>query len=439
MRDAQSGEPLVDRRSWYTLGILVVVYIMGSVDRAVPSVVVEPLKAEFGLSDGRIGMLNGFVYSVPYALAALPGGWLIDRLDRRRFLALTTLVWSVLTMAGAAAQNVGMLVAARMGVGAAEAPASPGSLSLISDLFPPARRATAVGIYYAGSAFGQLITFLVGGWLLMHFGWRSLFLIAGVPGLILAALLLFTCREPQRGRFDAATGGRAAVPYLTALRWIGRSPPLLHGMVANMLSTGVQFSVMVWTVSFLVRIHHVGVEMAAIYVGLGIGLTQTLGSLIVGPLADRFAQGAPERLALVPAVFTVGAAAAGTAMCLMPTLPLALAAMAVFGVLVGGVVGPGYATLVSLTQAHARGSVLSIAKLVSILIGNGVLSYLTGKLSDALGGGTAIRWALAATILFHLWAAFHFWRASRAARHERETGAAASVAPVTMAGSRLDG
>lgn len=420
MTQVSPDEPRVDPRSWYMLGVLVCVYIMGSVDRAVPSVVVEPLKGEFGLQDAQIGILSGFAYSVPYALAALPGGWLLDRLDRRRFLAFTTLVWSVLTMAGAAAQSFFILLLARMGVGASEAPASPGSLSLISDLFPPTRRGTAISIYYAGTAAGQLITFLIGGWLLMHFGWRSLFLIAGLPGIVLAGLLLVTSREPSRGRFDPSVGTspRKAVSYVTALRWIGKSPPLLHSMTATMLSTGVQFSVMVWTVSFLARVHHLTPQRAAIAVGLAIGLMQTLGSLVAGPLSDRFSRGVSARLALVPAFFTLLAAVTGLAMCFAPTITGALVMMAIFAFLVGGVVGPGYATLVSLTESHMRGSVLSIAKLLSILIGNGVLSYMTGKVSDLLGGGEAIRWALAITLLFHLWAAFHFWMASRAARRD---------------------
>jgi MFS family permease len=427
MRDSSTAEPTVDRRSWYMLSILILVYIMGSVDRAVPSVVVEPLKLEFGLSDSQIGLLTGFAYSVPYALAALPGGWLLDRLDRRRFLAFTTVVWSILTMAGATAQNFVVLLLARMGVGASEAPASPGSLSLISDLFPRERRGTAVSFYYAGTAVGQLITFMVGGWLLMHFGWRSLFLIAGIPGLILAALLIFTCKEPERGRFDplSADGPRQAISYPEAARWILRSRPLLHSIWGNMLSTGVQFSVMVWTVSFLVRVHGQTPEKAAIWVGLGIGLMQTLGSLVAGPLCDRFSRGESSRLALVPATFTVLASMTGIAMCLAPTLTGALVMMAIFAVLVGGVVGPGYATLVSLTEPHMRGSVLSIAKLFSILIGNGVLSFMTGKLSDMIGTPDSIRWALAVTLLFHLWAAFHFWRASRAVR--RQTAIAANI------------
>jgi MFS family permease len=186
--------------------------------------------------------------------------------------------------------------------------------------------------------------------------------------------------------------------------------------MGNMLSTGVQFSVMVWTVSFLVRVHGLSTQRAAIWVGLGIGLMQTIGSLTVGPFADRFAQGNPAKLALVPMTFTILASITGIAMTMAPSLPATIGIMAVFALAVGGLVGPGYATLVSLSPAHMRGSVLSVAKLVSILVGNGALTYFTGKLSDLIGGPDSIRWALAATLLFHLWAAFHFWMAHRAAR-----------------------
>ena len=197
---SETSDKIRTERPWYMLALLALVYVAGSIDRAVPSVIVEPLKAEFGLSDGQLGFLTGFAYSIPYALAALPAGWLIDRLDRRALLSATAAIWSLLTMAGATAQNFLTLVLARMGVGATEAPASPGSLSLIGDMFPKERRTTAISLYYAGTATGQMITFLVGGWLLLHFSWRALFLIAGVPGLILALLLFFTCREPKRDR-----------------------------------------------------------------------------------------------------------------------------------------------------------------------------------------------------------------------------------------------
>jgi MFS family permease len=132
---------------WYVLGILVLIYIFGSVDRSVVSMIAELLKREFDLTDAQIGTLGGMAYSATYAIAVLPIGWLIDRTDRRKLLSITVAIWSALTMCGAVAASFPMLVLARMGVGAAEAAASPASLSLIADTFPTRLRNTAVSIY----------------------------------------------------------------------------------------------------------------------------------------------------------------------------------------------------------------------------------------------------------------------------------------------------
>jgi len=408
----QAEEPVAATRSWYMLTLLALVYIFGSIDRAVPSVIVEPLKAEFGLTDSQLGFLTGFAYSIPFALAALPGGWLLDRFDRRAVLAATGLIWSLLTMACAAAQNFTMLVLARMGVGLTEAPASPGSLSLIGDLFPKERRATAVSLYYAGTATAQMIVFLVGGWLLFHMGWRSLFLIAGIPALILAALLYFTCKEPRRGQFDGSEA-KPPVSYREAFQTIVGSLPLRHAIMANMLSTGVNYAVIVWTISFLFRIHGMDHEYAAIAVGIGIGAVMMLGSVSSGIVADRYAKGDAARLALLPAMGTASMAVFGILMCVMPTLVTALTSMAAMAFFMGINTGPGYAVLVSMTSSNMRGSILSIAKIASILIGNGVLTYFTGAVSDAIGGPGSIRWALLLTMLFLFWASFHFVMAAR--------------------------
>lgn len=409
------------KSSWYMLFLLALIYIFGSIDRAIPSVIVEPLKAEFGVSDSQIGFLTGFAYSIPYALAVLPAGWLIDRFDRRILLSISSAIWSLLTLAGAFAQNFVMLTLARFGVGASEAPASPGSLSLIGDLFPKERRATAVSLYYAGTATGQMVTFLVGGWLLLQFGWRSLFLIAAVPGLLLASLLFFTSKEPYRGQFDAREDrAKEPVTYSEALRAIIVSLPLRHAIIANMLTTGVAYAVMVWTVSLLVRIHGMSHEYAAIAVGLAVGLVMMVGSIVVGFIADKYAKGDAARTATVPAIGTIFAALAGITMCLMTDLHWALIFMAILAFFMGINTGPGYATLVSMTSSNMRGSILSVAKITSILIGNGFLSYFTGALSDLIGGNDSIRWALLVTLLFYFWSAFHFFAAARAWRRQVE-------------------
>src|SRR5277367_6342105 len=103
---------------WYVLGVLVLIYIMGTVDRAVLSVIAEPLKLQFHLSDKQVGMLTGTAYSVTYALAVLPMGWLIDRMERRALLSITVAIWSVLTALCSMSSSFIILIVARMGVGA---------------------------------------------------------------------------------------------------------------------------------------------------------------------------------------------------------------------------------------------------------------------------------------------------------------------------------
>src|SRR5690606_13029058 len=106
-------------------------------DRTVVSIVIEPIRKEFGLSDGQLGLLTGMVYGLTFALAGIPLGLLVDRVNRRRLLAVLVLVWSGFTALAGFAQTFAHLLLARMGVGAAEAGGSPASMSIISDLFPP--------------------------------------------------------------------------------------------------------------------------------------------------------------------------------------------------------------------------------------------------------------------------------------------------------------
>lgn len=391
---------------WYVLGLLTLIYAMGTIDRAVISVIAEPLKQDFGLDDKQIGVLGGIAYSVTYALAVLPSGWLVDRGDRRALLSLTTAIWSVFTVFGAISSSFFLLVLARMGVGAAEAPATPGSLSVIADIFPKARRNTAISIYHAAAAAGQIVIFVVGGWLLMHFGWRTLFLVAGGPGLVLAALLRFTTREPERGAFDVGDGAAAESRRHSEHRnfrdmiWaIWRNAPLAYAILAITIGSGVAYSVTVWSTSFLVRIHHMTVSQGAIWTGVGFGICMTVGTLLAGPIADRFSRGDPRKLAVIPAVTTAFAVAAGVGMLLAGSRPLALIGLSVLAFMAGFFISMGYSLTLLLAEPSERGTTMATTRLISILFGTGLIPFLTGALSDTIGGAGSIKLALLLTIL----------------------------------------
>jgi MFS family permease len=419
---------------WYMLAILLLIYIFGAVDRSVVSVIAEPLKHEFHLSDSQIGALGGMAYSLTFGLFVLPMGWLIDRVSRRRLLSISVVIWSLLTACGAVAGSFVQLFVARMGVGASEATASPASFSLITDIFPVRQRNTAVSIYYAGAPGGQLVIFLLGGWLLMHFDWRAVFLVASIPGLILAALLFFTCEEPVRGAQDLPaaepgelSGNKAAPSVGEIVRLLFLSTPLRNALLANMICTGVGSTLIIWLTSFLVRIHGLPVSQAAIWVGLGYGLPMTIASVIVGPLADRYSQGRPARLARIPWIASVAGLAAGLAMGLAPTLPMALVLLVVFSLMSGLYTGPSYSLVLSLAQANIRGSTMAAAKLLVILIGSGLFPVVTGAISDAVGGPNSIRPAILATVALLAPAAFFFYRAGLASSRAAEAEGPAMI------------
>jgi MFS family permease len=398
---------------WYFLGILAMINLLGAADRGVISVVTEPLKAEYHLSDKQIGLLSGLAYSVTFALAVLPMGWLVDRVNRRALLSVTVTIWSVLTAVCAVSVSFAMMFVARMGVGVGEAPVTPASLSLIADLFPVRQRNTAVSLFLAGAGIGVLLQFLVGAWLVAHFNWRTVFLVAGGPGMLLAVLLYFTTREPVRGAFDAGRSeGHAAAQKaprtIDALRSIICNSALCFAIPAVTITTGVSYSLVTWTTSFLVRVHGMSVSEGATSMGLGFGLCMTVGSLLAGPAADFFSKGDPRTLALVPAAATFIAAVAGTVMTMANSLPVALAALGVLGFMGGFYLGPGYAIILALAAPNERGTTMATAKLIATFLGSSAITFMTGAISDAVGGADSIRPALLGNAAMLLLSTFCF-------------------------------
>jgi predicted MFS family arabinose efflux permease len=235
--------------------------------------------------------------------------------------------------------------------------------------------------------------------MVVHFGWRTVFLVAGGPGVLLAVLLYFTTREPVRGVFDAEHDRESATDQkapsaIGALRSILGNRTLCLAILAVTITLGVSYSAIIWTTSFLVRVHGMSVGEATVWMGMGFGVCMTTGSLIAGPVADRVSNGDRRKLALVPAVATFIAAVAGAVLAMGSTLPLVLVGLGVFGFMTGVYVGPGYTIILSLAAPNERGTTMAITKLVTTLLGSSAITYLTGVISDAVGGADSIRPAL---------------------------------------------
>ncbi len=215
--------------AWYVLIVLMVVYVFNFIDRSILTILAPYIQKDLGLSDGQIGLLSGTVFALFYGLFGLALGRLADTWVRTWTISLGLAVWSGMTALSGFATSFGALAAARVGVGVGEASASPAAYSLIGDWFPTSKRATALAIYssgiYIGAGFSFVISSLiVGGWNKAYAGggaplglagWQAAFLAIGVPGVLLA-LLVLTLREPPRGLADGLpTTARAGRPLAT--------------------------------------------------------------------------------------------------------------------------------------------------------------------------------------------------------------------------------
>lgn len=184
--------------AYYTLVILTLVYSFNFIDRQLLAILQESIKADLGLKDAHLGLLTGFAFAAFYVTAGIPIARWADWSNRRNIVALAVFTWSFMTSISGLAQNYIQLLLARIGVGVGEAGGSPPSHSIISDYFPPQKRATAMGFYSTGVNIGILFGFLLGGWLNEFFGWRLAFIVVGIPGILLAVVVRFTVAEPPR-------------------------------------------------------------------------------------------------------------------------------------------------------------------------------------------------------------------------------------------------
>ena len=404
----------VSRSQWVALGVLTLVYTLHTVDRNIVSALVEPIKKEFALSDRAVGALSGLAHSAAFAAAVIPMGWLVDRVNRARMLGVLLVAWSSMTALSGFATSYTSLLLARLAVGGAEAGSSPNCLSLISDYFPPRRRASAIGLFYLSTAIGTGLVFVLGAIVAHRFGWRTMFFVAGLPGLLLAAVILAVFKEPRRGSFDAvAATGPGEVVGVAAHFLKNRSVLLLT--VAIILAAMLMSSLWTWTASFLIRLHGLDPRQAGLVVAMVAGVGQAVGSAVAGPLADRVSLGAPGRLAIVPSVMMALAVLAGLGMVFAPHAGLAVGCAVVMGFLLGGWLGPGYGLLLTLTPVQIRGRVTAVSQLCTNLVGVGLGPLITGELSDLFDGPGSLREALACTLFLGVLAAGMFALAGRQA------------------------
>ncbi|MET0369811.1 MAG: MFS transporter [Sphingobium sp.] len=416
-------------RARYALGVFLLIHVFINVDRSVISLVLEPIREEFKVSDSELGQLS-VAFAMFFVFFGLPFGRWVDRGVRRNVLVLTTAFFSVMTALGGLASSFAHLLLSRAATGAGEAGAPPAAVSMISDLFPPERRARAMGIFYIGSPLGFILMFSLGGWLAQHLGWRSVFFVAGVPGLALALLAFLTVREPRRGQADALSVDRT-VSWTETFRFIVTQPGLQHMMaiavVMNLLTTAVS----VWALSFLVRSHDLSIASGGMIMAIAYGGMGVLGPLLGGWVSDTMSRRNVIWRGMSPAITHLAAMPALVWFLLSPSTLGAAIALGIWAVLNFSLYPPTITLTQLLAPPRMRGTSIAIYYLIAHVAGVGGGPLLAGILSDWLGdshGVESLRYALLIMSVAHIWSAFHFYRIGRNAKADIERANAAANA-----------
>jgi len=403
--------------AWRARTVLIVLTLIATVqffDRALMVVILEPLKQEFSLTDAQLGFLSGFSYAAAFALAGIPFGWMADRGNRRNLLAALLAIWSALVAFAGSANSFMALVLTRVGIGAADAGGQPCSVSIISDLYPTQRRASAVAIFFVGVPLGMASGFIVGAIVAGQLGWRTAFYVAAAPGVLLTILLLLLVKEPKRGASDGLQESKDNAPPLSdTFAFMRSQKSLVYLMAASVLVTASSSAMMSWIGSLLVRVHGLSLENVGLLTGLCMGGFGAIGTLVFGWVADR--QGAkdmrnqPRMMAIAAAVIAIS----GTAVSLLPTVLGAAISLALFASMVAGLNGPTYALTQSLVKVRMRGTSMSTLVVLLNLIGVGVGPALAGILSDqfaAAFGAESVRWAMVCVLMMNIPAVVLFVR-----------------------------
>ena len=407
----------------YLLGLFFLVNVSNYMDRMVLAVLVEPIRLELGLSDTQIGLLTGFAFAAIYAVMGFPIARLADRGNRKRIIAASMVVWSVMTALCGRAQSFAQLFLARMGVGIGEAGCFPAANALIAELFPPQRRSLALGIFMSGATVGMIMGFVVGGMLAEAYGWRMTFFLVGAPGVLIAVIVMLTLRE----RPLAVVTSMPKTPYLELVRLILASPVYRLVLIGASLGTFATYGMAQWAPAFFIRSHGLSLIQVGTLFGLCYGGGSAVGMMLGGWVADKLTSRGDAWLARVPALAYLLSFPLMVLTFAVESATLALVIVFVAAAFSGSATGPTLAAIQQVTPAQGRATAAAILMFCTSLIGIGAAPFVVGLISDMLQGRLGVeslRYALMLTSVVVLAASLCFFAVIR---HFKTPAAVATV------------
>jgi predicted MFS family arabinose efflux permease len=418
---------------WYVAIMMCLVYTLSISDRYSISTVLEPIRHELHLSDANIAFLTGVSLAIFYVTFGFPLSWLIDRRSRRNIIGICLIAWSALTVATGLARSYWQLLWARIGVGVGEAGGTPGANSMLSDYFPPARRAMALSVFSLGAPIGAWLGSQVAGAIAYRLGWRAMFLALGIPGVLAGLLVLLTIREPRRGCLDRCEAGARAPSFPETVRFLLRQPSAMHFIVAQSLTALWGWGLMWWTPAFLMRSYSLDVAQAGGILG-PIHLIGGSAAMIASTWLLSRPWLSDERRVMRLLALDIAFATVVTAV-LYSTHSLALT-KALFWLFVPSIylyLGPGFGILNNLAQPKMRAMYCAILLLLANVCNLIIAPQMVGLLSDWFApphgpDAESLRLAMLCLVPTGFWAAWHYWRAARGVLEDERLAARAAAA-----------
>ncbi len=443
-------------RRW-ALILLMLVYTSNVIDRNILSIVSQSIKLEFRVSDASLGLLQGLAFAAFYAILGLPIARLAERYNRVNILTICLTLWSVMTLVTGLAANFVQLVFCRFGVGIGEAGCAPATHSLITDYYPPDRRASALSVYTFGVPFGSMIGAIVVGAVAQHWGWRVAFYMVGMPGLILALVMRLVLREPVRGQSDQPSPIAAAVQGPTpSIREVAghmfRNASMRHLAWGLMLKHIVGYGSTAFAALYLIRQFGLSLAQVGLVVGLTTGISTGLGTVLSGYLIDWAIKRDRRHYALIPAVGSLIATPLYLVAYSTSSLEVAIVFLLLAGVFGSTSLAPTFAVMHNLVSPRMRATAAAILLFCLNLLALSFGPYFTGKVSDIvtarlfaahglgaymdtclargspLAAGLATtctaaaaqgtRWAILATFCFGFWGSLHYFLGARSLRQD---------------------
>lgn len=369
---------------WYVLALLTLTSLFSVADRLVFGILVEDLKAAFDLSDFQLGLLGGTAFSIIYVLAGFPAARLADRSVRKNIIAAALGFWSVMTALCGAATGFWTLFLARVGVGVGEGCSGPASQSLVADFFRREELAKAMGFLTIGASMGTVTGLVAGGLLSEAFGWRWAFILMGIPGVLLGALLYFTVREPQRGRFAPPGATVAQQPLGETIRSLTSNRVFMGLAIGWAVQIMIGYALAFWMAAVMLRNFEVSVGDVAVWLGLAFFIGGIPGPILGGYATHWLTERDERWRAWLPGAVSLG--------CLVPlalslsssdfTLFLAWFALA-YGIYVASQAGI-LSGIQAAVEPSQRGFAVAIALFFNNLVGQALGLAVVGWISDWL-------------------------------------------------------